>query len=354
MKKKILFILPSLAAGGAERVISFISQNLDRKAFDVSLLIISSKTSNSYELDDNLKTIYLDKKRVLNAIPLLFKSIAKIKPDIVVSSISHLNTVMAITSLFFRKTKFIAREATVTGKRVEDKSFKALFYSKLIKTTYPLLDRIICQSEDMKNDLISTFQIPEEKIVIINNPITNNIIEKNLKNKIEYTGPIKYITVGRLVDVKGHLRIIELLSKITFNYTYTIIGEGSLKDKIFNTIKNYGMNDKIIYIPYTKEVSKYLIQSDLFLQGSYVEGFPNAVLESCAVGTPVLAFNAPGGTKEIIENGVNGFIVSDAEGFLDKLNDKHEWDALQIKNSVYQKFGKKIIMDKYEILFQSI
>src|SRR5690606_12672391 len=100
MTKKILFILPSLAAGGAERVISFIAQNLDPKTFDVSLLIISRKSANAYALNENLKTIYLGQSRVLNSVPLLFKNISNIKPDIVVSSISHLNTVLAFMSIF--------------------------------------------------------------------------------------------------------------------------------------------------------------------------------------------------------------------------------------------------------------
>ena len=56
-------------------------------------------------------------------------------------------------------------------------------------------------------------------------------------------------------------------------------------------MKEYQLQIKII---------DYLSDSDFFIQGSYVEGFPNSVLESCSVGTPVIAFNCPGGTKEII------------------------------------------------------
>ncbi len=354
MKSKILFILPSLGAGGAERVISFIAQNLDPHHFEVVLLVISNRSSNSYNLDGDLKVIYLNKSRVLSAIPHLFAAILKINPKIVVSCISHLNIVMALISLFFTKTKFIAREATVSGQRKESASFRGKLYSKFIKITYPNLDKIICQSLDMKNDLMSTFKIPETKIVIINNPITNDLNEKYPKKNIDYKLPLKYITVGRLVTVKGHLRLLRILSKIPFEFRYTIVGEGPMKTEIFDTIKQYGIDDKVNYISYTKDVTKYLIESDFFLQGSFVEGFPNAVLESCAVGTPVIAFNAPGGTKEIIENGVNGFMVDDENEFLEKLQEKHHWDDTEIKNSVYRKFDKKIILNQYTDLFYDV
>ncbi len=352
-KIKILFILPSLRAGGAERVISFISNNIDKSKFEPVLIVFGFEKDNSYSIKDTT-TIYLNKSRLLNSVFPLYNYIRKNNPDIIMSSIGHVNILMGIFSLLLPKSKFIAREATVSGKRKETKSLKSKLSSKLIKLIYPLLNKIICQSEDMKNDLISTYNIPLEKIVIINNPITNNKEKENLIKINNPYEPIKYITIGRLAEVKGHLRILKVLSKLTFDFTYTIIGEGPLKDEIFRAIKCYHMTDKVIYIPYTNEVYKYLFHSDLFLQGSYVEGFPNAVLESCAVGTPVLAFNAPGGTKEIILDNVNGFIVNTEEEFLEKLNKKYDWNSDLIKDHVYQKFNKDKIINQYTVLFLEV
>lgn len=354
MKKKVLFILPSIVAGGAERVITFISQNLDSDSFDSTLLIINKKTPNDYELNNELKTIFLNKNRVLNSVPMLFTSILKMKPNIVLCSISHLNIIIAIISCFFPNTKFIAREATVIGERQQNKNIKDLFYNKLLKITYPLLDRIICQSEDMRIDLISNYKIPTKKIVIINNPITNETSRIELKKRKFNVGLVKFITVGRLVPIKGHLRILKVLSQVTYKFTYTIIGDGPLKNEIFRTVEEYNMNEKITVIPYTKNVSSYLYQSDVFLQGSYVEGFPNALLESCAVGTPVIAFDAPGGTKEIIENDVNGYMVKDEQVYLNTLNNLKEFDPLKVAKSVQVKFNKKIILKQYEKLFRDV
>ena len=76
----------------------------------------------------------------------------------------------------------------------------------------------------------------------------------------------------------------------------------------------------------------------MFLQGSYSEGFPNALLESCSVGVPVIAFNAPGGTKEIIDNGINGYIVENEEDYISKLKEDRIWDPKIVKDTVYKKF----------------
>ncbi len=92
----------------------------------------------------------------------------------------------------------------------------------------------------------------------------------------------------------------------------------------------------------------------MFLQGSYTEGFPNALLESCAVGIPVLAYNVPGGTKEIVEDEINGFLVENENEFLERLNDKREWIPSSIRESVYKKFNKDKILKDYENFFIDI
>ncbi|MBB1489854.1 glycosyltransferase, partial [Oceanospirillum sp. D5] len=106
-----------------------------------------------------------------------------------------------------------------------------------------------------------------------------------------------------------HLRIIKLLSKLEFNFTYTIVGDGDQKEAVLNEAKKLGVLEKLVHIPFTKQVNQILSKNDMFLQGSFVEGFPNALLESCVAGIPVIAFDVPGGTKEIVEHGINGFLV---------------------------------------------
>lgn len=355
MKKKILFILPTLTAGGAERVISFVAQNIDSEKFESLLLITGNKKDSAYAIK-GIDVHFLEKSRVLNAAPGIFMFLLKNKPDVVLSSIGHLNTIMGLMSPLFFNTKFIIREASVISAMSEahnadsDKK-RSLFniYGTLGDLSYKLVDIVICQSKDMALDFINIFKVPESKVVVINNPITDNFSIK--KSNRSSDNIAKFITVGRLSTEKGQLRILNLLSKLKFDFKYTIIGTGPDKEKIFEVIENLNLSDKIDYIPFTKNVLEYISKNDLFLQGSYVEGFPNTVLESCLVGTPVLAFNVPGGTKEIITHEQNGYLVDTEEEYLHYLNNRLDLSPQVIKSSVENKFNKNKILKQFEALF---
>lgn len=343
-------MLPSLVPGGAERVISFVAQNIDNEKFESTLLIAGFEKDSAYDIS-NVNVIYLNKPRILTAMPSIILNILKIKPHIVVSSISHVNTAMSIISPIFKTTKFIGREATVLSKRKNEKKLRkwSLFY--LFPKGFKNLDMLICQSKDMAEDMIINYHVPRDKICVINNPISSSTHIKQI-NKSSNT--IKFITVGRLTEVKGHSRILDILSKLKKSFEYTIIGDGDLKNEIFEKAKLLGIFNQINHIPFTRNVNDYIAKNDLFLQGSYVEGFPNALLESCVVGTPVIAFNVPGGTKEIIVNGVNGFLVNDDDEFLEKLNEEKLWNPKLIRESVMEKFNKEKIINQYEKLFFDI
>ncbi|WP_225036343.1 glycosyltransferase [Winogradskyella sp. SM1960] len=355
-KIKIYFVLPTLYAGGAERVMSFVSQNLDKEKFHVTLVVIGLEKDSKFKIT-GCPVIFLNKSRVLNGAFSLSRLIAKEKPDIVVSSISHLIAMTGLISLFFSKTIFIGRQAGFSGSASfydetykRKKSFLKKHFNYFLFGTKQI-DHFICQSNDQKENVMKAFGIDSQFISVINNPITNYDI---IKTKKSQNSTKKYITVGRLSKEKGQVRILRILSKLTFPFKYLIIGEGPQYDEILSEVEKLGLKDKVSFISYTNNVSEYLVKSDMFLQGSYSEGFPNALLESCAVGTPVIAFDAPGGTKEIIEDEINGFIVADEIKFLERLNDKKDWNPKQIRESVYKKFSTDKILSDYETLFKKL
>ena len=354
-KKKIFFILPSLKAGGAERVISFLAKNLDQNIFETKLLVVGFKKDAVYSLD-NLDITFFNQDRLLNGVYSLFKFIKTHKPDIVFGTIRHVNILLGFYNLIFRHVCFIVREASVMSIRNSTSDSKRQIPNFLLKFLYNHLGAFVCQSNDIKEDLINQLGIIESKLTTINNPITQ--IQNLSISKTKCSNLINFITVGRLIEEKGHERILKGLAKVkNYSYSYTIIGSGPLELKIKNLANELGIIDKIKFIAHTSKVLDFLSNSDFFIQGSYVEGFPNAVLESCSVGTPVLAFNCLGGTKEIIEDGINGVLSVSEDDFaktLQNLNEIPVFKRAIVRASVLTKFSSQKIIKEYENLFLSV
>lgn len=337
---KVIFVIPSLGAGGAERVFAFVSQHLNPDKFSTELLVMGKSEQTIYSVD-KIPVIYLGKNRVLHAIPSLFQFLRNKKPHIVLSSVGHLNMVAGIMATLCPSIRFIIRPTSIESKETG---------GWLAKKCFSQVHSVICQSEDMANNFEKLYEISTEKITVIGNPVTT-IEDINTTEDINQTR--KFITVGRLNQIKGHSRILKVLAQLNKNFHYTIIGDGPERDNLLAQIDDLQLNAKITHIHYTDKVNDYLVQSDLFLQGSYSEGFPNAVLESCAMGTPALAFDVPGGTKEIIEHGTNGFLVANEEEYLAILTADHHWKRSDIRHSVLSKFDPEIVLDKYERLLVS-
>lgn len=351
--KSILFILPTLKSGGAERVISTVADNLDSTQFSSHLLVIGNQKDAAYKLTNKVEVIFLNKSRVLKGIPGVIKNIKNLKPDIVVTTMSHLTNATLLFSFLFPKVKFISREANIkkiTKKYHKNKTFMSDFLNTL---SHSLVDHIICQSQDMANELMLDYNVRKEKISVINNPISENF---NYKAKTFTNSIPKFITVGRLHNEKGYVRILECLKELNFPFHYTIIGNGPHQHTIEQKINELGLNQSVAIINHTSNPEIFLHESDVFLQCSFAEGFPNALLESCATGVPVIAFECLGGTKEIIQNGINGFIVKNKNEFIEKLNllIVNNLNPEKVSESVFKKFDKSIIVQQYQNLFNRI
>ena len=356
--KKIFLIIPNLHRGGAEKFMTFLANNLDKNKFDVSLVLLEKKGSYLKELSDNVKIIDIGTKKVSKSFFSIIRLLNKEKPDIVFSTLGHLNLLMMMIKPFVnKKIKFIAREASIPS--IYNKNDKKVF-NLLYKILYPKFDKIVCQSNFMLKDLKINYQISPDKMVVIHNPVDIDKITK-LKKEVPKDLDLNkknVIAVGSLEPVKCYDKLIEYFLNIKDkNICLNIIGEGSLKQKMEVFIKNNNAEDKIKLLGFKRNPYQYMYHSDLFVIVSKFEGFPNAVLESIACGTPVLGFKCPGGIEDIIVENINGWYVKnrDFKKLINEIENKinHNLNEEKVIDSI-RKFEITNVINKYEELFERL
>lgn len=317
-KIKILVLTPSLQCGGSEKFVSLVCNHINTKVFSVCLLVIDN-ANPFYEITNaEITVIDVQKGRVLFSLPAIKKAVKSFDPDIIFSTANHLNLYLAIFRNHFKPgIKFIAREASIVSINSRQAKMPAL-YNRLIKKYYNRFDGIICQSVYMQQDLVTHFHIDVDKTTVIHNAVQEIMLPAIQEDKQVY----KFITVGRLSEEKGIERLIHAVGLLSVHFKYFIIGDGDKRNFLQKLIEELQLQDKVFLSGEKKEPFSGMEDADLFLMGSYYEGFPNAVLEAGAHGIPVIAFNAPGGIGEIIIENENGILIADNDiiGFATGIN----------------------------------
>jgi glycosyltransferase involved in cell wall biosynthesis len=353
LNKKIVFITPSLATGGTEKIIMYLSTRMKQFGFETQLIVISGSEQNNYT-PESLEITYLNKNKFRNAVVSLYKAVRKTKADILFSSVVHINLFLGLYKVIFPKIKCIVRISSIVSKseKISNKNFIFKGFKNLILNN---IDCFIYQSIDMKEDFKTVFPKANVPYKIINNPVISPFVDIN---KIAYSdSKIRFVTVGSLTTHKGHERILKCLNEINNDFVYEIYGKGNQKKNLEKLTVKFKLQSKVDFkgeIPFTLENIKS--PNTFYLLGSYFEGFPNAVLEALSFGVPIIAFNAPGGQNEIIVSGFNGFFASSKEDYVNQIRRSIEqkWHKKKIVKDIYHRFDEKKIALKYKDLFQNL
>ncbi len=357
MKKiAILFILPDLETGGAERIVTTLANHLPREEFEVKILLLRKEGGFLEILKDDVEIIDIQTPRIRHSLIPILNQIRKRKPDIVFSGFGEVNAYLSLFIKFFPKIKFIARETNVVSKHVNRKEIR--FFYKF----YNNYHRIICQSEDMQNDLVKNFNIKKEKIIKINNPVDFEFINEKLENSQKpesfEDGFKNVVAIGNLSSRKGFDNLLKVFSHLkNEKIKLHILGEGRDKELLYQMRTDLAL-ENVIFHGQQKNPYQFLKFADLFVLSSRYEGFPNVLLEAGACGTYSLANNCPGGISEIIQPNINGEIsaIENHQEFaakiLELLAQTHNENL--IKQSISDRFAKELILKEYENIFRKV
>jgi len=353
-KIKLLVLTPTLQCGGSEKYVSLLCNHIDTQKFAVTIAVLNNEQPFYTIINPAVNVIGLKVKKVRNALFKIKRLVAKEDPHIIFTTANHLNIYIAIfRKLFSKKILIIARESNVVSINNQKAKFP-VFYDWLCKKYYQKLGFIICQCQYMQADLLNNYHIQKEKTAVINNPVEagTRTAATSLQNS---AAPVrKFITVARLSAQKGIDRVLHAVAKLPKPFVYYIIGDGEEEAAIKNLIVQLHLQNEVFLEGQKAQPFKGHEDADLFLMGSYFEGFPNSLLEAGVLGIPVIAFDAPGGIGEIVMDSENGLLVkdNDANAFTLAIEKAQHinFNRPQIKAFTEQRFAVNTIVKKTEEL----
>lgn len=301
---KVIFVIPQMSGGGAERVISILANNFVKKNIDVEILMTAGSNVD-YALDDrvSLETIGGETQgsplKILGRIKRMSQhfSLPENK-DAVIVSFGPGTSGYVVLSLIGIKRKLIISERNDPD---------ACPHPCLRNIVYKEADKLVFQTYMAKDAFPSVIS---QKGVVIPNPIRPDIPDA-IQGRREKT----IVAVGRLEKQKNYpmmLRAFESFHKDFPEYILHIYGRGSLEDELKKlAYEELQLSDiSVIFEGFCNDVNERIISAGMYMLSSDYEGISNAMIEALALGIPTVATDCPiGGSAMCIRDGENGILV---------------------------------------------
>lgn len=368
MPKRIVFHVPSLVGGGAERVIVLMANEMAARGHEVTVLAWNAKGPNAALLSPSVRLVDLGfaQRDERFGKPATFKGLwqtarllRRLKPDALFSAPEFANLVAATALLLANSDAkfFPGFHAARALKSRRLGANLAIWLSKLVARR---ATRAIAVSKGVGRDLVAR-GYPLEKIAVIYNPLPPETVRVHAPYPWQETlvamggGPV-IATLGRLVPVKDHRTLLAAFSKLRADRAARLVlfGEGPMEAETRRYADELGIGSDVLFAGYVNDPAACYGVLDLVVLSSTSEGFGNVLIEAMAHGVPVVSTDAPHGPREILADGRFGPLVpvGDADALaaamLETLDRPTDADLLKARAG---EFEVKAIGDAYEGLF---
>jgi len=348
-------------SGGGERVAVSLANELTKK-YEVHLIGITTKESDLFfKINSQVKYSNFFDHRVR-----LSKNILKISKNPTVAYPDNEIEVafgIGISANVFLSLAGIGTQTKVVlcdhTNSITDNSELSQKVQRYVGTK--LADKIITLTQEDRENYIKKHGVSDERICYIYNWKEAALSDVSYNNK-----STKIVTVGRFDSQKGYDYLVQVAKKVLSeksDWTWEIYGSGNQDevDKIKELIKENNLQDKLLIKGLEKNQDLIYGDKGIYVMTSRYEGLPLVLLEAQQYNLPIVSFCCPTGPSEIVEDGVNGFLVDcyDTDKMSEKLLKLMENESLRHSFSAHakdnmDKFDKNRILNQWIELIETI
>lgn len=298
---KVCFLIPSMAGGGAERVIANLANEMVRNKIEVTIIMTSGEDVE-YDLDKDVKLLQIGTV-TRGSCRLIINRLLSIRSYIKKNRDTHYIGMETMTNLYLLISSIGIGADIIVSERNDPRKFDNSKYRDLIY--YLFGKKIVFQTRDARN----CFSWIKEK----NTRIIYNPVKVEYEHDVDTEIPFSLVAVGRLDPQKDYETLLKAFAIVRKNLpgaTLDIFGRGESELEIKALISEHRLSDDCRLNGFSRDVWREAVNKSVYVLSSEYEGMPNALIEAMAIGIPVISTDCPiGGPREMIQDGVNGMLV---------------------------------------------
>lgn len=310
---RLFAVIDSFVLGGAETQLATVLNHLaEARGYDCLACSLHAPRETEVAFSDSVQRTYLG-KRTRFALPGLFRKLVRMiddfEPDIVYSRLPLSNAVTRLAALASRtRPRHIAGIDTVPAMYTVDYSLRHpgnILFRQLERHC----DLVVCSSEGIRQAVLS-HGYPASRLRVIPNGIDMERFRP--PSAVPPEPPVRLVTVCSLRREKGVETLIEVLAPLLRGGTVhlAIVGEGERRVAVERITHRLGLTSGVTLHGALRDVRPVLHASHIYVSTAAVEGFGISVAEAAACGLPVIAYDAPGGLREVVVDGVTGRLIA--------------------------------------------
>ncbi len=313
-KKRLAFFLPGLYEGGAERVILNLAGGIAGRGYPVDLVLARAEGPYMPQVPANVRLVDLKAGRVLGSVPALANYLRQERPAALLSAMfANIVALWAGRSAGVPSRIIISEHNTLSSvvKNQVDMRWKS--YPRLAGWFYPWADGIIAVSKAIADDLASKTAIPRRRIRVVYNPVITPELLSRSRESLQHAWfqvgecPV-IVAVGRLTMQKAFDVLIRAFAIVRQKQPahLLILGEGELRPYLQALVHQLSLDQDVSLPGFVQNPYPCMARASLLVQSSRWEGLPTVLIEALYLGTPIIATDCPGGTREILADGRYG------------------------------------------------
>ena len=300
-RKRILFIINSLAGGGAERVLTTLLRASEpwRARYDIHLALLDDEP-RTYPVPDWVTVEQLDARySLLRSVRQLRALVGRLSQAATLSFLTRANVANAAAMAGSGRPWLISERVNTSAHLGNGRG--ALAAKLMVRVAYPRASHVIAVSSGVVEDLVANFGVSRSRVTALANPVDHESIGAFAALEPSFVPAGRYIiAAGRLVPNKNMAMLLRAFAAAELPTRLVILGEGSERGSLEQLAASLGIADRVDMPGYVDNPFALLARAELFAMPSNAEGFPNGLVEAMACGLPVVATNCASGPSEIL------------------------------------------------------